>query len=318
VSGGRQAARLILAAGIAAGIVWLLARSYGGTAPVLARMAQFELRWVGAAFGVSFLCVVLGVVRWQQMVAMFGHHLPFKRGLSATLAVWPLVLIAPSRSNELLRAWPVRDVVPGTVGAGSVITEKVFDLLLLLGVAAAGTAAQGLWGWSAAFTLGVLTLTGGLWGVSRAATRSRLGWTGRWRPKLELALTGLTALRLRWRRGLAVCGLSLLIRLLTIAILALLLRAAGAQIEAAAIWSLAPAALLAGLLPFTLTGIGVRDAAFVYLLVLSGQPPQDPAPVIAATLAYSVVSTWAFALLGAPLLFSEGLRVATAAAEDAG
>jgi hypothetical protein len=66
--------------------------------------------------------------------------------------------------------------------------------------------------------------------------------------------------------------------------------------------------LLVGLLPFTLTGIGVRDAAFLWLLHHSGHAMVARGPVVAATLGYSLISTWLFAVLALPLMIRAGMR----------
>jgi uncharacterized membrane protein YbhN (UPF0104 family) len=73
-------------------------------------------------------------------------------------------------------------------------------------------------------------------------------------------------------------------------------------------------AILAGLLPVTLGGLGTRDAAFIYLLrTVAGRAAG--ASVLAATIGYSAVAMWSFAIVGLPFMVSAALG--TAAEQEA-
>jgi hypothetical protein len=56
-------------------------------------------------------------------------------------------------------------------------------------------------------------------------------------------------------------------------------------------------------MPVTLGGMGTRDAAFLYLLrTVAGHPAG--AGVLAATMGYSAVALWSFAIVGLPFMVS--------------
>jgi glycosyltransferase 2 family protein len=82
--------------------------------------------------------------------------------------------------------------------------------------------------------------------------------------------------------------------------------AVGAEVSVFDTLTLWPVAILVGVLPATLGGMGTRDAAFLYLLRSRGTHATGAA-ILAATLAYSVVSMWSFAILGLPFMLREAL-----------
>jgi uncharacterized membrane protein YbhN (UPF0104 family) len=69
--------------------------------------------------------------------------------------------------------------------------------------------------------------------------------------------------------------------------------------------------MLVGVAPLTLGGMGTRDAAFLAMLAARGVHV-DPSSVLVATMGYSVVAVWSFALIGLPFMARETLRVRVA------
>ena len=101
---------------------------------------------------------------------------------------------------------------------------------------------------------------------------------------------------------------SLLIRFFTVVVLHMLLVSVGADIRAVQTLTLWPAAMLVGVAPLTLGGMGTRDAAFLALLAAHGTHV-DPSTVLVATVGYSAVATWSFAVIGLPWMIRETLTV---------
>jgi uncharacterized protein (TIRG00374 family) len=283
-------------------VVVVLVRDLGGSGELWQAVRGARAAWVGVAFAAAAGCVLLGAQRWSLVLGAMGHRLPFVRSLEVLLAVWPLAVVTPSRANELLRPLVVRDVVPLAAGAGSVLAEKAIDLFVLLVLAAAGLGVQGRWTWVAAVTL--LALTQATF-VAMVATRrawlARLPLLRRRPETVDELFSAYEALRDRPASLVAICGVSLLVRLGTVAIACALLASVGADVRALDTATLWPAAMLVGLAPITLAGVGTRDAAFIYLLASKGVHA-GPAALLAATMGYSAVAIWSFALLGLPLM----------------
>ena len=83
-----------------------------------------------------------------------------------------------------------------------------------------------------------------------------------------------------------------------------LLLATGAAVPPLATWTATPLALLAGVVPVTISGIGTRDGVFLGLL-------KDHAPgpaILAASFLYTALAYWFLGLLGILVAFLTRMR----------
>jgi glycosyltransferase 2 family protein len=298
-------------------VLEVLIHDFGGRDLVAAARGA-NPAWIGVAFGMASACVGLGALRWQLVLAAMGYEVGFWKLLVAILATWPPGVVVPSRANEVLRAVAIRRAVPMAEGTGSIVAEKLIDLLVLLLIAAAGAWLRALWvagallGAAAALEVAVVTVVG-----KKRSQISGLAWVQA-RAGASRALERLFAasdVLVRRPARLAVVSLvSLVIRVLTIGIGHALLVAVGAGVPVFDTLTLWPVAILAGLLPVTLGGLGTRDAALIYLLrTVAGHAAG--ANVLAATIGYSAVAMWSFAIVGLPFMVSAA--VGTPAEGDA-
>jgi uncharacterized membrane protein YbhN (UPF0104 family) len=301
-----------LGATVAATVVVLavLVRDFGGRGVVEA-MLQARLSWVALAFGGASVCVGLGAVRWALVLRALGYRVGLVRLLVVMLATWPPTVVVPSRANEVLRAVAIRGEVPLAVGTGSILTEKLIDLFVLLVFACLGAGARGL----GALALGIGAAAVAQVIVVVAIGKRRDAFAGlpllRGRPGLLDRLFAASDVLLRRPGDLLVVSLvSLVIRGLTVGVGHALLVAVGAGVPWVDTMTLWPAAILVGILPMTLGGMGTRDAAFIYLVhtVHAASPAgieATGASLLAATMGYSVVATWSFAIIGLPFMLKE-------------
>jgi glycosyltransferase 2 family protein len=317
-SPARRNLRFALAV-VATGVVMaLLVERFGSGLGDAMRGAR--MGWVALAFSMATAGVVLGALRWQVVLESMRYRLGFWRALVAVLATWPLVVVTPSRAADFLRAVAVRRTVPLAAGTGSVLAEKVVDMSLLLLMAAAGAAIEGLWLWSAltAAALVVLVVAVALL-VAHRGKLARLPVIRAHAQKVEDLFLAFDALFAAPARLAATCALSLVIRVLTLGITFALLRSVGADVDLFDTCMLWPVATLIGLLPLTLAGMGTRDAMFMYLLSERGHLVTR-ANVLAATMGYSLLNVGAFAIIGLPFMVHElaKARASEPAAENPG
>lgn len=290
---------------LTATLLAVLVHAFGGSGPFFAAVRGASANSVALAFGIALVCVLLGAERWRIVLSAMGYTLPYRRSLEVVLAAWPLVVVTPSRTNEFLRALAIRDRVPLASGAGSVLAEKVMDVFVLLGLACAGAALHGFGLVSALLGLGMLSEIAVVAAVVK--NRKLLGRLPFFRTRtsrLEQLFAAFEALLHAPFKLAALGAVSLTIRLFTISVTYVLLVAVGAHVgwlDTLALW---PLATLIGLVPVTVAGMGTRDAAFIYLLKSGGQLLARPA-VLAATMGYSVIAVWSFALLGLPFMLRE-------------
>jgi uncharacterized membrane protein YbhN (UPF0104 family) len=288
-------------------VVAILVHDLGGKS-IAAAAEGARLGWVAVAFGEASVCLLLGALRWQLVLKAMGYRVSFVRLLTVMLASWPPTVVVPSRANEVLRAVALRASVPLAAGTGSILAEKLIDLFVLLAFASVGAAVHGLGaiaaaiGSAAAVQVAVMYLAG-----RRRDVIARLPGL-RARPGLVDRLFAASDVLARRPGSLAVVSLvSLVLRVLTVGVGYALLLAVDAGVpffDAITLW---PVAILVGILPVTLGGMGTRDAAFLYLLRLTSAAGSKVtgASVLAATMGYSVVAMWSFAIIGLPFMIRE-------------
>jgi uncharacterized membrane protein YbhN (UPF0104 family) len=300
-------ARLAATVAVTAVLLVLLVRAFGSTSEFVAAARRAKPAWVVASFAASTVCVILTTVRWQLVVQAMGYSLGFRRAFEVVLATWPLAVVTPSRANDLLRPIAVRDLVPLAAGAGGAVAEKAIDLALLLAMAAAGAALNALWVWA-----GCIALVLALEAAVVLLVVKRRAWLARWpilrdrQPLVEQLFSALTSLGRARGRLAAVATASLLIRVFTVVVTHTLLVAVGVPISLFETLTLWPAAMLVGVAPLTLGGMGTRDAAFLALLAARGVHV-EASSVLVATVGYSAIATWSFAVIGIPWMIREGI-----------
>jgi uncharacterized protein (TIRG00374 family) len=302
--------RVIPVAGFTAIVVWILVRNLAGAQEFADAFANARWEYGAASVGLLFVCQIVAAHRWMLILDALGHPIPFGRAARAMLATWPMALLAPARASDLLRALAIADLCPPLRGAGSVLAEKAIDVQSLCLLAIVGSIAFGV-PLVAVLAAGMLVCEWiFVWAlVHRRAAIAKLPLLRRKPEKLEQVLVAFTALLQRPARLALVSATSLVSWILATALFQCLLLMFDAEVGIVATLALWPGAIFAGMLPLTLAGMGTRDAAFIYLLRAAGHTPVHEGAVLAATLGYSAVGTWLFAILGIPLAVQFVLRL---------
>lgn len=271
---------------------------------LLQSIKRAEVRWIALAIILTFVNVTFSAARWRTVLAACGYALSLRRALTVVLAVWPVSALTPSRAGDLARAFCVRREVPLEVALGAVVTEKVIDIQLLCLVAGVASFARGFttttWiavSLAAAFWVAIAVV----YFVTRNAT-SRVGLLG----KLKALGETVHSLRNSRKHLVITLGLTALMWCNVLAIAGCLLAAFHASVPILTTASLWPLALFAGVIPITLSGMGTRDAAFVFLVQATSSTAHTSA-ILAATLTYSLITTWLVALVGVPFMFRQKL-----------
>jgi uncharacterized membrane protein YbhN (UPF0104 family) len=205
----------------------------------------------------------------------------------------------PGRGGDLVRAVFLADTraqVPLLLGV--VLLERLADVFTL-GLLSLLAAILGGVSVATPLALGAVITSAGL--VGALALGHRLPW------KAELLeRVGRAARRLPAEREMAGLGtaMSLLSWVVNVALMGACLRAVGLDVGAVAVARATPVAILAGILPVTVGGIGTRDTAMV-LLLGSGV---DGGQVAAGAFLYTTIALWLQGLLGLGALGRESLR----------
>lgn len=291
--------RVVLALAILALTLWLA----GGEA-VLARLHTLAMMPLIMALGLVQVQIVLSALRWRLTARALGQSLGRRRAVAEYYVASLLNQLLPGGvSGDVIRAWRNRgDVSDADADADAkakagawrrpvqaIMIERLAGQLALAAVALIGLLSW--WGVAGRPIAGA--------GMLLAAAGSGLvvlGLVGagiaRWAPPgpARFAATFLPALRTAWcarGRWLAQLLLCLAIVGTYLGVFALASASVGAVLSWTAVLALVPLALLTMLLPVSIAGWGMREAAAAALWPLAGASTADG---VAASVLYGLVS----------------------------
>ena len=266
---------------------------------VMAAIASADPVWILAAVMAILFAPLWVAAKVWCLVRVAGEPRSLRRCWSAVLAAVALNSVIPGRGGDLVRAVFLTDQ-PGTTGLflGVVLLERLIDVFTLGLVALAAS-------WSAGLSIATVVAFGASTAAVGVMVLLSLGHKLPFKQQLAEQI-GRTARGMRAKPGLsaAAVGLSALAWLNNVLVMFLALQALRVAVPFAAVARSTPIAILAGIVPVSVSGIGTRDTAFVLLL-----GDYAAANVIAAaSFIYTALTMWLLALFGLGALGTETLR----------
>jgi hypothetical protein len=316
-------ARLAVAAGLTAFILWKIDPRAAGAALVTA-----DWRWIAAALALVLVDRALMACRWLVLLrpVATGTRLTVGEVLRVFfVSTFVGTFLPASIGGDAVRAVGLsRHGVAMADSVASVVVDRVFGTLsiLLVAVAAVWFAPASAPGWLAPATAALTFMAVALVGVglfSDAAERLTADLLRRLtRGKLLKAGTNLLRSLRRYNHSAAalvtVLGGSIAVQLLRISQAWLLGRALGVEAGFATYLVYIPVILLVMLLPITINGIGTSQAAFVWLFADGGVAAADAFALSVLFLALGTVGN----LPGGILYATGGLQGKSAPSVPAG
>ncbi len=233
--------------------------------------ARTDLGWMLVAFGGYVLSQFISALRWCLLARPLGFAEPFSRFISCYFSGMYLNLFAPSTvAGDIGRALFLARGRRRTQAFTSVLADRGLGFIALLWVGVAALIAfpeypvPRLLYWSAA-------------GIAPASV---IAWL--WGPRLVLPLLPAGSRRRAfverdlkpYRRDPQVLVMSLVIAVLfhavQVATQIAIAWALGLQVPWSFFFIFVPVVNIAGMLPITFSGIGIREAGYVYFLSLIG------------------------------------------------
>jgi uncharacterized membrane protein YbhN (UPF0104 family) len=274
-SGGRGGLRwLSLALGLLILAVLYARIDLARFAAVLGRIDPL---WLALALACFVPQTLVSALRWRMLLRDLAA-LSLGEALRHVLASGTLNLVLPSKMGDVAKGWFLTRTAPVPLRRGLVVAlgEKLLDLGGLCAILLGATALHGL----ARDPLVLAAVAGGAalvagiavalcWPVPGALVRPLPG-------KLRALLGDWADVRALWLaapgRFAAALALTVALWALHVGQIALFFRAVGSAAPALSIYALAPVAILVGLLPLTLAGLGTRDAALIHLFAAFDEP----------------------------------------------
>lgn len=312
--------RIALLAGLALLTLALLLTLGGGQAALQAVMGA-DLRWLGLALLIHYSGFAVRGLRWQQLLRLLGYPLGWRYSTALLLSGWFASALLPARAGDLLRVGALRlaheahPPVPVADGLGSIVLERVLDLLALL-LLGAGLGflllRTQLPTWVVgAYGVGLVALV--VLTIALVAAPALLRWLRTWfthawwQQLLDFAaelVQSLRALGTHPLVALLVIGESLYIWLCDALLMWLVLRSMGVATGFGSIAFVALTVDIFAAIPLTPGGIGQIEAVNATLLALLPLPPFN---VAAAVLLNRAISYWSFLLFSGLVTFAAGI-----------
>ncbi|OGM98191.1 MAG: hypothetical protein A2735_00590 [Candidatus Yanofskybacteria bacterium RIFCSPHIGHO2_01_FULL_41_21] len=234
---------------------------------------------------------ILNPLRWFFVLKAYGYNLKFKTIFHAITASYAFILI-PGRLGDFVRSYFTKDNISPAESVGSVIVEKIIDVIVLLLIATIGLKIlnQNIYS--------LITLAVAISVIIGVIIVKKIG------PKFGLTKIGFvnkvtTAVKIPNKPVyLVTAGLvSMTNWLSSITSAYFLFQAFNTTIPFIAVIAYLPITLFAGLIPVSIGGIGIRDSAIIALFATYATSAQ----ALAVGFSYSFLSYFLFMLVGLPL-----------------
>lgn len=296
----RDRLSIILSIAVSAGLVtWLITRMDFTRAIDLLRQAQGH--WLVLAVCLAVLIPFCSTCRWVGVVRTHDDlKFPVTLAWRGVMFSYALNSFLPSKAGDFAKAFYFRNTGGISLGVGAVILERLVDLLILgiFGMIG-GLLSLNIWG----IAVGVVLFFGSAlaFTVILFLKEIKFPLPESWRVKSA----EWSRLFRRWLQNPGSVALTLGGSLANWGLAGLIICTLATSLTGTSDWgyllSVFPLAVLAGLVPITVGGIGTRDSAFVILL--TGHLTTEAATLVA--LGYTALAYWLIGLLGVPVALRE-------------
>jgi len=290
---------------------------------LLTTFSSVNLSLLLLAVVVNGLAVVMKSFKWKVIVTSVKSRFTLPESIRAFLIGFSFSVLTPAKLGDLVRACYVRDETCSTGRAiSTVVTDRLLDIVIL--VAIAGT---GIFLFSYLYHLRVLSLfllalivigvAGGIAVIANKPILSSIlrpffnlfvpaSMKGRVSQYFHEFYEGLFTFCRHREAFLLAIILAVLSWIPAFAYGYLLALSLGIPIAFSYFVIVIPVISLLDLLPISISGIGTRDAALIFLFGLQGIPAE---PAVAFSLLYLFMSYWLVALVGALFWIRHPVRI---------
>ena len=258
---------------ISVAVLWLVAR-FVDVGAVYARLSALSPTWVALGLLVSALQVGVLAWRWRYTTKRLGIDLPLREAIGEYyLGILLNQLLPGGVAGDVSRAWRHAQATTTGPAVRAVILERASAQVVMTGVAIASVLVIP---WASAVAraaiAAIAVVLGALavrWLARRPDSDSAIG---RLRSGARRALLAPDAIAIQ-------LGSALLVVASYIGVFLIAARAVGIQTPLASLLPLVAPVLMTMLVPVTVAGWGVREAAAAALWSLVGLTPEDGAAI---------------------------------------
>ncbi|MCC6159405.1 MAG: flippase-like domain-containing protein [Deltaproteobacteria bacterium] len=286
-------------------LLYVLLRNVDSVALASSIRSAVRSPWCWVALALSITSHIgLSAMKWGEILSGLGARQPLSLLVYLESATDILIRVVPLRAGELLKIWHLasRRGVPAFITTSSIALDAATNLGALIVLAASGFVAQRgestIMGIGVALALSACAVVSAraiLRGVAKLFAPRETPAEG-FRAKCSeyiVRASGFPVVSMA-RTGI----LSVVIEFSEIAVVAMLCRATAVDVPFTTLFALWPIASILGGLPISVGGAGVRDGAFLALLLPMGTATYEQA--LAVGLTFMLVGVLIPCLVGFP------------------
>lgn len=257
------------------------------------REAKFWPLFLAFLLTISFPVTL--ALRWQEILKLMNYCVSFPRCLLIVVGVWPLATVSPSKSGDLLRAYSLKNEIPASKVAGSVLTERALDVFSLAMFSLAGSI---IFRNLEILLIAVIILTAIVLVFIVVTLGIRFPIKKSWQEKLDNLLLSLRTLAQSKRTFALILLLTFGKWFVSILQTKFFFQAIDVQVPLLFTATALPIAIFIGLIPITLSGMGTRDSAIVFFFSDYASASQS----LAVGILYSFFGYWLLSIIGLPFM----------------
>lgn len=280
---------------IVGAMLWFLSKKFDGRNVFEAAVnADHALLFFGMT--ILFSAHFFTILRWKNSLAMIDYPLDILGVAKSYLACLPITKLTPAFSGDFARALMMRSMVPISSGSGVIFLEGLLDISVLMLSVIVGAFWTGRWLLTAFSVMFLIMLALSIYALNIDKMRTALS-------KYRKINNFLLALSLIYKNpfwAMKLLFYTFCAWLGTILFFKFAFLSFGTEIPFSTLFLLQPIAVLATLLPITISGVGVRESAMLVLYV----PIVTASSTLLAGLAYSFATVIIFPILCLPFTVS--------------
>ncbi len=224
--------------------------------------------------------IIFGVLRWQKMLEIINYKLNFLEIFKVFCANIPIAKIIPGYVGDLARTLYFKDKIPVSHNAGVVVAENLIDILFLALISLISAVHLKNLSIIILSSLIIITIFCGFF----VARKINLNQNNKYSAKINNFLFVFKTVLRQPKNFLVVLLCTTGMWLLTLMSFQFIFLAFGSNVSFFHILSAQPIIILLGLVPITISGIGVRESAM--LIFYKGLAPAEK--IFTVGLTYSI------------------------------
>jgi uncharacterized membrane protein YbhN (UPF0104 family) len=247
------------------------------------------------AFLLTVLIPVISAKRWKIILDSMKYDISYIDCFCMIMGTLPFTSITPSKSGDVIKAYYIKDEIPISKTIGSVLTERVFDIFTLVLFSLIGMVFCQNFEYAGIALIALLSIIA-IFFIPHV--HFNVLKEDSWTNKFHNIILSMKTLTINKNAFSSVMLYSLSSWFLGIMQTLVFFYALGIKIPLLFTMANIPIAILIGMVPVTLGGMGTRDAAIIFLFSGFATPSQ----LLGVGILFSVFRYWLLSLIGIPFM----------------